>query len=142
LLALRARHEIRSPWIRWPVIGYLILLSVPGDWSYYGILFILAFDYFQGNFKQQAFAYCLVVLLMLAPLFTALSSSLIFRLYPFQASYYFPGLAQLGLFIPLILLRLYGGQKGGGGKLAQWGFYLFYPAHLLVLALIRDAWPG
>ncbi|MDR1194075.1 MAG: conjugal transfer protein TraX [Peptococcaceae bacterium] len=141
LLALRARHEIKSPLIRWAVIGGLILLSVPGDWSYYGILFILVFDHYYGDFRQQAFAYCLITLLMLSPLFTVLASSLIFHLYPFNVEYYLPGLAQLGMFIPIFLLKFYGGQKGGGGQLAKWGFYVFYPAHLLVLALIRDFLP-
>jgi hypothetical protein len=138
LLALRARHEIASPPLRYLVIICLILLSVPGDWSYYGMFFILTFDYYYGDYRQQAFAYCLIALLMLAPLFSSLASSLIFRLTAFNVGYYLSGLPLLGMFIPIGLLRLYNGQRGGGGKVMQWFFYLFYPVHLLILALARD----
>ena len=34
----------------------------------------------------------------------------------------------------LPLLALYNGERGGG-RSAKWGFYLFYPAHIAVLAL-------
>jgi len=34
-------------------------------------------------------------------------------------------------------LRCYNGQRGAGGKTMQWFFYLYYPAHMLLLALVR-----
>lgn len=50
----------------------------------------------------------------------------------------------MGLEIPLqawaiaalIPIWLYNGEKGPGGKLLQYGAYLFYPAHMLILGLI------
>ena len=37
-----------------------------------------------------------------------------------------------------IILYLYNGQRTGGGRsFSKWFFYTFYPAHLLVLGLIR-----
>jgi len=38
-------------------------------------------------------------------------------------------------FIPM---HFYNGERGKTGKILQWGFYLFYPVHLLTLAFIRD----
>ena len=38
-------------------------------------------------------------------------------------------------FIPM---HFYNGKRGRTGKILQWGFYLFYPVHLLTLAFIRD----
>jgi hypothetical protein len=37
----------------------------------------------------------------------------------------------------LIPIWLYGGKKGKGGKSLQYGFYAFYPAHMIILYLIR-----
>lgn len=39
----------------------------------------------------------------------------------------------------MALIGLYSGRKATGSKAAQWGFYLFYPAHLCVLYLIGVA---
>ena len=42
--------------------------------------------------------------------------------------------------LAMIPIALYNGKKLGSGKAAQWGFYLFYPAHLLALWLIGRAY--
>lgn len=39
--------------------------------------------------------------------------------------------------ISLLPISLYRGEKGPGGKALQWGFYLFYPCHILLLCGIR-----
>ena len=39
--------------------------------------------------------------------------------------------------MPLALLRLYNGQRGRGGRFGKWFFYILYPAHLLVLGVIK-----
>lgn len=39
--------------------------------------------------------------------------------------------------LSLIPIWLYGGRKGASGKALQYGFYAFYPVHMLVLYLIR-----
>ena len=39
--------------------------------------------------------------------------------------------------LALIPIQLYSGRKLTTSRLVQWGFYLFYPAHLLALYLIR-----
>ena len=38
----------------------------------------------------------------------------------------------------MIPIRLYSGKKATRSKLLQWAFYLFYPAHLLILWLLRE----
>ena len=39
--------------------------------------------------------------------------------------------------LAMVPICLYSGRKTSGNKLIQWGFYLFYPVHLLILYLIR-----
>lgn len=50
---------------------------------------------------------------------------------------FFPGnVLQPLAVLSMIPISLYSGRKATGSKLLQWGFYLFYPLHLLVLWLI------
>lgn len=51
----------------------------------------------------------------------------------FHSSWY-----QLGvLFVPLMLIFLYSEQCGSKAKIHKWFFYLFYPAHLAILGLLK-----
>ena len=56
-----------------------------------------------------------------------------------QGSVSFNGL-QLYSVLALIPIFLYNGRRGPGGLFAKYGFYLFYPAHLLALYGIRLLW--
>ena len=40
--------------------------------------------------------------------------------------------------LALIPIFCYNGRKLTGSKAAQWGFYLFYPVHLLILAILTE----
>ena len=44
----------------------------------------------------------------------------------------------LGVFLALVPILLYSGEKGRflEGAIGKWFFYLFYPVHLFLLALI------
>ena len=60
-------------------------------------------------------------------------------LYELQALAYGTSvLAKLGILFSIPLLRRYNGQRGPKSKLIQWGFYWFYPIHLLVLFLLSQ----
>lgn len=137
LLAIRARNEIPNMFLKCAVIAFLFLFSVFGDWSFTALLLILVFDYFRGDFKKQAFAYCAVILVTLLPMlthpfYTAMTGGTM------DMNYFLSNIFRVGQFIPIILLAFYNGQKGAGGKAVQWSFYIFYPAHLLLIGLIRS----
>ena len=65
-----------------------------------------------------------------------LGSGVFFLAMPFTNSIEFFGLLS---YLPM---HYYNGKRGSSrgraGKILQWGMYIFYPAHLLVLAFIRD----
>lgn len=51
------------------------------------------------------------------------------------SQFFFP--AQGFAVLSLLIVWLYNGQKGRSSKALQYGFYAFYPVHMLVLSLIR-----
>lgn len=136
LLAVRVQHEVQRPLPRILLTAVLVLFSAFGDWGYVGVLMILAFDHFYGDEKNQRFAYLLLLLMDFIPLVLTPIQRITYGAAP-DFSMYWVALARAGGFVPIFLLRQYNGTIGQGGRLAKWGFYLFYPLHLLALSLIR-----
>lgn len=128
VLALRVVHEIKALPLQIASLIPIFLLSTIGDWSYTALLYILCFDAFRGNWPRQFAAGTVVILLTILPSFTLGGSN-----------HWQYMLLQSGQFLPLLLLGLYNGQRGRGGAVGKWFFYLFYPAHLLALGLLK-AW--
>ena len=107
------------------VIG-LCILSIPGDWTFFAILFTLAFGTHHGDFKKQAYWFSVVSVIMVgANTIYNCSKGILF----------YQDFFLLGVFLVLPLLANYNGQRGGG-KYGKWIFYIFYPAHLLILGMI------
>ena len=144
-LAIRVRHEIKNRALQALVIVSAVLLSVLGDWGVIGVAITLLFDIFYGNFKKQAISYSAVVLFSaFGPLIgiwaaTASGATLVEGMgsAAIYAELIATSLMQLGQFIPLILLRFYDGRLGKGGPVLKWFFYIIYPAHLLILGILR-----
>ena len=115
-------------WARWPAaLPPLLLCAAAAEW--------LATDY-------GAFGVTLILVLGVSRdaerstggqelrLPSALSGALVILIYCFLENNWIEIVAALGLELTL----LYNGQRGRGSR---WGFYLFYPAHLLVLVGLR-----
>ncbi len=135
LVALRALHEIKNALLKYIIIAAVFFLSVPADWYYLGIIMILAFDYFYGDFKKQAFAYFLVIALNLMPIISP-AIRYIFTGQDFNIVTITENLYRFGLFIPLVLLSKYNGRRGVKNFWSKWGFYIFYPAHIMALVIV------
>jgi len=134
-LSIRAFREISSRLLKAAALIALIIMSMPGDWSFMAVYYILAFEHFRGDFKKQAVAYVVITVATGA-------ADYLYPVYCLITNQYVSdmriaiSLINLGRFLPMGLLCLYNGKKGSGGKLAQWGFYVFYPLHLIVLCLL------
>lgn len=141
VLAVRIRRsgKLRNPVIKGLLMLGLLIACVPADWGCTGFLMIVAFDFFYGNFSRQAFAYCLIVLLDMGVL--SLLTAPFFSLF-YDHVFTLDGidgysLANLGAFLPILLLSGYRGQRGKTGWGSKWFFYCFYPLHLLVLGILE-----
>ena len=96
-----------------PIIAAELLRT---DYGAMGVLTVLLF-YITRNMEEKIL---LQTLGLLALGFAVFSSSII----------------QFFAVLAMLPISLYSGKKHCGSKTLQWGFYLFYPAHLLVLWLI------
>ena len=100
----------------------ICLISFPSDWSSIAVMCPFFLYAHRGNFKLQArdivlwsFIYALVYFLFLDKLYGAL---------------------QMFTFLTIPILSKYNGERGKW-KGMKWFFYLYYPAHLVVMGIIR-----
>lgn len=105
-------------------------LATGCDWSYWCVLISFIFWKFREKNSLKWVLYSLM----------SLSCVMYFKVFQnplcFDVSYSFrPIHFSLFLVIPLIAF-CYNGEKGKGGKFGKWFFYIFYPAHMLVIDFI------
>lgn len=109
-------------WQKLLVTFFICLVTFPSDWSCVAAMAVVFLGMNRGNFKTQ-----MLWLMSWSAIYAAVYFLFLDRVY---------GVIQLftGLSIPL--LACYNGQRGtwkGMGKL----FYIYYPAHLFLLGLLR-----
>lgn len=121
LLAIETSHM--SNILRMLLTFSLLLFSVFCDWSLFGVLFVYVFYRFRGNFKRQAIAFCIVVMIQLS----------VHALLSFSSRNY-SYLVNAGTLATLPLLSVYNLRRGSD---VRYFFYIYYPAHLAVIALLR-----
>lgn len=114
-------------WIKILSIVLVCLISFPSDWSSIAVMCPFFLYEHRGNFKLQArdivfwsFIYALVYFLFLDKLY---------------------GLLQMFTFLSIPVLSGYNGKRGSW-KQMKWLFYIYYPAHLILIGIIRLALHG
>lgn len=124
LIAIWTIDHFKSKNIALTFCGYLIAIGIAflayfikTDYDAYGIALIVLFYTYRSN------------KLTMSVVFTFFSTA--YSLFIYQTPLL---LFQLFSLIPLYL---YNGKKGSSSTLVKYSFYLFYPAHLLLLIIIR-----
>ena len=129
LVMLRVAYSERVTGLWKPVLILLIcLVSFPSDWSCIAALCVLAFGTNRGDLKKQA-----LWLVFYVALYSAV--------YLFAMDWLY-GVIQLGVVLAIPILRLYNGQRGKNptvNRVMKWLFYIYYPAHLLLIGLLLHA---
>ena len=118
----KSDHKI----IKWFIIITIVAVTYWFDWCFFGVLFTVCFHIFYGDMKKQAICYLIL---------NAIKVMVTYLQYAGSIYYLLPAL--ISPFLVLILLYLYNGKRGGG-KISKYAFYIFYPAHLIVIYLISS----
>ena len=122
-LVLLVYENVISKPIKWITIGLLCALSFFGDWMIIAPLWILCFYIFRDSRGKRFAAFSIIAALEIAACI------------PFMING--DEIWQVGVFLVLLLLPFYNGEKGNGNPVHKWAFYLFYPSHLVVLGAIN-----
>lgn len=105
------------------IIG-LCILSLFGDWAIFDVLYALFLFVYRNHPKDKWTAFCIITLFCCADIFFA--------------NPWWGALFQFGIFmVPLLIQFCYNGESGSKKPVHKWFFYVFYPAHLLVLGILR-----
>ena len=109
---------------KWVIIIALLALSVIGDWAIFAPFMVLFFYFFREDRRRLLIFYSLASAIVVITDITVL----IVRHY-----LWYQELWQLGMFLFIPLVLLYKGEPGSRHPFHKWFFYIFYPAHLLLL---------
>lgn len=122
-------------WHKIVLSAALFLTSmIIGGWVIMPMLYILVF-YYVKDFKRQAAWVTGLTILLQVFLIVAVELNRVLHFSKYDWPWY-DKLYFLGFILPLFLLKFYNGQKGKN-VFGRYFFYLFYPAHFLVLAGIK-----
>ena len=136
-LILVAMENIMDWRLRAAVCTALTLASAVGDWSILAAVYTMLLYNSRGNRKKTAISYGIAYALFV----------------PFQIQSYMHGIpgdwtmdavvhgliSGAGIFAAaVVVLVFYNGRRAEKGRnFSKWFFYIFYPAHLIVLYLIK-----
>lgn len=114
LLALYTIENIKNPAIKIGMLMLLLILSIviPMDYSYMGVLAIIAFYIFRNSRLLYSVAFTLIILLYC---------------YINNSTFALPAV------LALFPISLYNGKKG---KDVKYLFYAFYPLHMLFITFL------
>lgn len=131
---LLAEEKMENAFLRGAVIAVLILLSCFSDWAILAPVFTLLFSWAKGSkkkLKRAFFTAAIVFGLMNLAGGAGRFSAAVNILYAFASV--------VGILLSgIVIICLYNGKRTERGKIfSKWFFYWFYPAHLLLLGLIR-----
>jgi len=133
LVALTAiRRQDLHILVKLIVLALCCAVSIRANWNFVAVLWIVAFGLFHGNFMKQIIAFCVVGIVF--------HLALTFNRFGFFHEV-FPQWHQLGIFLAIPMLMMYNGKLGKKSKVMSWAFYVFYPAHLLLLFILNRFTP-
>lgn len=132
-------------WDRWkapvPVKALVTLgsiwLAAFGDWFYWNILFCLTFYFLRNNRRVMWTVYgliCLTVVWFVRLFYNPFIPRL---LYIKDLSMALTSVNWGTLLVIPFIEALYSGEKGSGKPVHKWFFYIFYPAHLALLGILK-----
>lgn len=111
-------------WQKYALLILIDLITFPSDWSCIAVMTILAMYGKRGNPEKQTRDMLFWVFIYAAVIFFAMNKV--------------QGLIQPGVILIYPLIKMYNGERGKA-KWTKWLFYIYYPAHLVIIGIIRLA---
>lgn len=109
-------------WQKWLCVIAINIITFPSDWSCIAVMAIMTMYANRGNLKKQMSGMMFWVLV-----YGIVSFFFVNKTY---------ALVQSGVILVYPFLKHYNGKKGNAGWL-KWFFYLYYPAHLIIVGIVR-----
>jgi len=109
-------------WIQWILIILICLITFPSDWSCIAVMAIAFMYSHRGNVNKQT-----INMMFWVIIYALVSFFFVNKVY---------ALIQLGVILVYPLLKMYNGEKGKA-KWMKWLFYIYYPAHLIYVGILR-----
>lgn len=108
-------------------IVLLLFLSMLSDWLVFAPMFTLSIYLNRNSKDRQALGYLIVSLISFAAgTYFAIKNGQIWQ-YQFW---------QLGTVLVIPIIYAYNGKPGSKASFNKWFFYVFYPAHLMILGIL------
>lgn len=111
-------------WQKHLLLIVILLITFPADWSCIAVMAIVFMYSYRGDLRKQ-----IVYMMVWVLLYATVSFFFVNKIY---------AVVQLGVIFVYPFLRQYNGQKGTANWM-KWFFYLYYPAHLIIIGLVRLA---
>lgn len=129
LILLQLCEQFSDSLVQFLLAFLFIILTLQSDWNVFGIPLI--FSYYKMRWRFDGSRIVLIRMTLFMLLLTFPRELLLWS--PSFISW----LSRFGLFLVIPILQGYNGERGYSPLWVKWGFYLFYPLHLLALFLIR-----
>lgn len=111
-----------NKWLKHIIIFILVWSAFPADWSCIAVLAVLGMYRHRENLKKQMW-----VMMLWASLYGIVSFFFVNKIY---------GIIQLFVILVYPFLKQYNGERGKA-KWMKWSFYIYYPAHLIIIGILR-----
>jgi hypothetical protein len=122
LITIRLFDSGLKTWLKFLLLVPILAVSFPSDWSCIAVVAIL---YLWG--KREVFAERMAWMMVWTAVYALVFCARIDPVY---------GMLQLCTMLSIPLLRLYNGRRGTW-KGMKWFFYIYYPAHLVAVGILR-----
>lgn len=122
----------------------ILYLSTFGDWAFYSVIYVCIFGMTKDNFKLSAILFSIATFVQNLLMF---SPSIDFEDNLFNPNIIFTNIFNLAIYLALIPLSMYNGKLSNNenykvskkkANFHKLFFYIFYPAHLLLLGFIKN----